>query len=169
MSPNADVRLRGAAWLAIVAVGLGVLGCGGGSASKAGVARSGERTVRLFSYDDCCGGFQPVPFGERPSDRAIAFLQDNGVTDASGKQVGRYYTSCTFEFVPVPPRPDPGDVCAYYFILRDGQFVAEGAATDQVPWTVPIIGGTGPYLGARGLVTTVGITRIGYSFVVRLR
>lgn len=168
MWPNADAGFRAGTWLAVLAVGFGVIGCGGGSASKAGVAPSGERTLRLFAYDDCCSGFQPVPFGERPSDPAIAFLQDHGLTDANGKQVGRFYESCTLEFARVPPRTDPGSLCAYYFILRDGQFVAEGAATDQVPWTVPIIGGTGAYLGTRGSVTTVGGTRIGYSVVVDL-
>jgi len=167
--PSADVSLRATAWLAVLALGLCVIGCGGGSASKAGVGRSGEQTLKLFEYGDCCGGFQPVPFGGAPGAPGIAYLQDNGLIDANGKKVGRFYTSCTLEPVPVAPRTNPGSLCAYYFILRDGQIVAEGAASDQIPWTVPIIGGTGAYLGARGSITTVGITRIGYSLVVHLR
>jgi len=153
--------------LAVLTLVIGVTGCGHGSASKAGVATSGQRTLRLFEHDDR-GGFQPVPSPEPTDNGFIAYLQDNGVTYANGERAGRFYTSCTIELVRVPPRPKPGSVCAYYFILRDGQIVAEGAASDQVPWTVPIIGGTGAYLGARGSVTTVGITRIGYSFVVHL-
>jgi hypothetical protein len=165
---TADIGVRATTWLAVLASGFLVIGCGGDSASKAGVGRSAERTLRLFEYNDCCGGFQPVPFAQRADTPGFAYLADNGVTDADGKKVGRFYTSCTLESVPVRPRTDPGSLCAYYFILRDGQFVAEGAASDQIPWTVPIIGGTGTYLGARGSITTVGVTRIGYSFVVHL-
>jgi hypothetical protein len=166
--PNGDVLPRAAAWLAAVALAFGVIGCGS-SASKAGVASSHDRTLRLFVYGDCCGGFQPVPFGKDPGAPAIAYLQTNGLTDANGRTVGYYHTACTLEPDRVPPRAQPGSLCAYYLNLRDGQIVAQGAANDQVPWTVPIIGGTGAYLGARGSITTVGVTRIGYSFVVHLR
>jgi hypothetical protein len=153
-----------------VAVASGVIGCGGSFASKAGVARSHERTMRLFVYGDCCGGFNPVPAPLNKGDFAfIGFLESDGLADANGRKVGYYHTACTLEADRVPPRSDPGQVCAYYLNLRDGQIVAEGAGGDQQPWTVPIIGGTGAYLGARGSVTTVGPTRIGYSFVVHVR
>jgi hypothetical protein len=183
--PHADLRRRrrAAAWLAILAVGAGAIGCGGSSASKAGVERSGGRTLNLFSYGDCCGGFNPVPFSPRGSDlvearlgkkRTIlpsftAFVVSDGLRDMSGKKVGYYHWWCTVGFDPVPPEQAPGYVCAYYFNLRDGQIVAEGAAGNPVPWTVPIIGGTGAYLGARGSVTTAGIHRLPSKLEIHLR
>ena len=168
MWPNGDVSPRATAWLAVVAVAFGVIGCGS-SASKAGVAGSHERTLRFFAYVGCCGGFEPVPFGQGPGATAIAYLNTDDLTDANGRKVGYYHSECTLEPGRVPPRAQAGSLCAYYLNLRDGQIVAQGAANDQVPWTVPIIGGTGTYLGARGSITTVGVTRIGYSFVVHLR
>jgi hypothetical protein len=164
---SADVPPRAAAWLAVVALAPGLIGCGS-SASKAGVASSHQRTLRLFTYGDCCGGFEPVPFEEHSDAPMLAFLETDGLTDANGKKVGYYHSACTIEPDRVAPRVQPGSLCAYYLNLRDGQIVAQGAANDQVPWTVPIIAGTGSYLGARGSITTAGITRIGYFFVVHL-
>jgi hypothetical protein len=166
--PSAEVLRRAGATLAVVALASGLIDCGS-SASKAGVASSHERTLRLFSYGDCCGGFQPVPFGKDPGAPFIAYLETNGLTDADGKKVGYYHAAWTLEPDRVAPRAQPGSLCAVYLNLRDGQIVAQGAASDQVPTTVPIIGGTGSYLGARGSITTVGVTRIGYWFVVHLR
>lgn len=168
MWPSADVLRRAGAVLAVVALACGMIGCGS-SASKAGVASSPDRTLRLFVHGDCCGGFQPVPFSKDPGAPLIAYLETDGLTDANGRTVGYHHTACTLEPYRVPSRAQPGSLCAYYLNLRDGQIVAQGAAGDQVPWTVPIIGGTGSYLGAHGSITTVGITRIGYSFVVHLR
>jgi hypothetical protein len=164
---SADVLRRAAVWLAVVALAPVLIGCGS-SASKAGVAGSHDRTLRLFADVGCCGGFEPVPFGGPPGASGIAYLETDDLTDANGRKVGYYHTACTLEPGRVPPRTQPGSVCAYYLNLRDGQIVAQGAANDQVPWTVPIIGGTDSYLGARGSITTVGVTRIGYSFVVHL-
>ena len=168
MWASADVLRRAAAWLAVVALALVLIGCGS-SASKAGVASSHDRTLRLFVRSDSGGGFQAVPFSKDPGAPMIAYLETEGLTDANGRTVGYYHTACMLEPGRVPPRAQPGSVCAYYLNLRDGQIVAQGAAGDQVPWTVPIIGGTDSYLAARGSITTVGITRIGYSFVVHLR
>jgi len=159
---------RAATWLAVIVLASGLIGCGS-SASKAGVASSHERTMRLFTYGDCCGGFEPVPFEEHSDAPFIAYLQTDGLTDANGKKVGYFHTACTIEPDRVPPRAEPGSLCAVYLNLRDGQIVAQGAAGDQVPTTVPIIGGTGSYLGALGSIATVGVTRIGYWFVVHLR
>ena len=168
MWASVDVLRRAAAWIAVVALAPMLFGCGS-FASKAGVASSHDRTLRLSSYVGCCGGFEPVPFGGAPGASGIAYLATDDLIDARGRKVGYYHTACTLEPGRVPPRAQPGSVCAYYLNLRDGQIVAQGAAGDQVPWTVPIIGGTGSYLGARGSVTTVGITRIGYLFDVHVR
>jgi hypothetical protein len=166
--PSADVLRRAGAALALVALASGMIGCGS-SASKAGVASSHDRTLRLYAYVGCCGGFEPVPFEAHSDAPMIAYLQTDGLTDANGKKVGYYHAAWTIEPDRVPPRAQPGSLCAIYLNLRDGQIVAQGAAADQVPTTVPIIGGTGSYIGARGSITTVGVTRIGYWFVVHLR
>ena len=157
-----------AVWLAVLAIAFGVTGCGGGSGSKASLASSGGRTLHLASYGDCCGGFNPVPFVDNGEYAFMAYLQSDGLIDAHGKKVGYYHLWCTVGVDRVPPQPEPGSSCAYYFNLRDGQIVAEGAAGNPVPWTVPIIGGTGAYLGARGSVTTVSPNRFGLRFDVRL-
>src|SRR5262249_8728997 len=69
-------RRRAAALLAILAVGVGAVGCGGSSGSKAGVvARPTERTLTLYGFDDCCGGFNPVPFSPNGADLVNARLE----------------------------------------------------------------------------------------------
>lgn len=185
MWSNADLRAgaRAAAWLAILAVGAGAIGCGGNSASKAGVESSGGRTLNLVGYGDCCGGFMPLPYSAKGADRVearlgkrrtflpgfLAFVVSDGLTDTDGRKVGYYHWFCTVGVDPVPPEPEPGYICTYYFNLRDGQIVAQGAAGNPVPWTVPIIGGTGAYLGAHGSVTTVGIHRLPSRLEIHLR
>ena len=185
MWPRTDLRLRrqAAAGLALLTFGACAIGCGGSSTSKAGVGRGGGRTLNLVGYGDCCGGFNPVPFSPNGSDhvdarigkkRAIlpaftAFVVSDGLKDLNGKEVGYYHWWCTVGFDPVPPQQAPGYICAYYFNLRDGQIVAEGAGGNPVPWTVPIIGGTGAYLGARGSVTTAGIHRLPSRLEIHLR
>jgi hypothetical protein len=147
------------------------------------VQGSHGRTLSLYSYGDCCGGFNSVQFSPKGSDlvearvgqkRAIlhsftAFVVSDGLKDMDGKHVGYYHWWCTVGFDRVPPEQTPGYVCAYYFNLRNGQIVAEGAAGNPVPWTVPIIGGTGAYLGARGSVTTAGIHRLPSKLEIHLR
>ena len=182
---RADLRRqrRTVAWLAVLALGACVTACGGSPASKAGVAGSSGRTLTLYGYGDCCGGFNPVPFSPKGSDlvdarlgkkRSIlpgftAFVVSDGLKDIDGNKVGYFHFWCTVGFDPVAPEQAPGYLCAYYLNLRDGQIVAEGAAGNPVPWTVPIIGGTGAYLGARGSVTTAGIHRLPSKLEIHLR
>jgi hypothetical protein len=63
--------------------------------------------------------------------------------------------------------------CRRTFVLPRGQIVAAGeydnAADGASPGTIPVVGGTGAYTGARGTVTSSGDGRRGITLTIRLR
>jgi hypothetical protein len=63
--------------------------------------------------------------------------------------------------------------CRRVFVLPRGQIVAAGeydnASDGNNPGTIPVVGGTGAYLGARGTMTSTGDGRRGITITIHLR
>lgn len=71
----------------------------------------------------------------------------------------------------ISPRKFTVFVCTVTFDLPKGQIVASGIAPQQPreAYSLPVIGGSGAYDGARGSLRTTGAGRRGEFVTIRLR
>ena len=102
-------------------------------------------------------------FDPRPGD---AFTSRGRIFNAAGSlEVGRVSEYCV-ETVKDPITFE----CSISVIINDGEMVAEGAINPlALPYTTPVVGGTGTYFGAEGVlqVTTQSQTQELWTLTVR--
>jgi hypothetical protein len=102
-------------------------------------------------------------FDPRPGD---GFASRGRIFDAAGSlEVGRISEYCT-ETVKDPVTFE----CSISVIINDGEMVAAGAINPlALPYTLPVVGGTGTYFGAQGVlqVTTQSQTQEKWTLSVR--
>ena len=84
-------------------------------------------------------------FDPRPGD---SFSSRGRVLDATGLEVGRTSLYCT-ETVKEPLTFE----CSISLIINDGEMIVAGALNPlALPWSGAVVGGTGTYAGATGVV-----------------
>ena|SRR5438046_426776 len=135
-------------------------GCGSAHTAKSGARHPSQETIHIFLPPGGKGGFTPIFHGNKP------FLSGDSFIVWDDLPGGFETIYCVI----ASQHPRRTFWCTRTYVLRKGQIVAAGAY-DNAPngddGTIPIVGGTGPYEGARGTVTaTVG--RRG-SITIRLR
>jgi hypothetical protein len=135
-------------------------GCGSTHSAKSGARAPSQGTIHISSRPGGKGAFTPIFHGREP------FLSGDGYIKWGEVPGGFESTYCVI----ASQHPRRTFWCTRTFVLRKGQIVAAGAYDDAPngdDGTIPIVGGTGAYEGARGsLTTTVG--RRG-SITIRLR
>jgi hypothetical protein len=155
---------RGAA-IALAGASLLLGACG--SAGGAGKGLSGGQTIRLHLH--------PVSVNPIPNRGPVnAWSVGSLLTDAQGARVGVGHAYC----VTSPGRLRPGDtptrlsegrgalrICVESFELHDGQITAQGEVLLGGARTMPVVGGTGAYMGAIGTLRTTA-TRSGEQEIV---
>jgi hypothetical protein len=136
-------------------------GCGSTHTTKGGARRPSERTIHIpYSASDR-GAFTPIFHGKQPFVPGDSYIVWG--------ELPRYGFGSVYCVI-VSQAPRRTFWCTRTFVFAKGQIVAAGAY-DNAPngddGTIPIVGGTGPYEGARGTVTT----RVGRggSLTIRLR
>ena len=152
---------------AVAAVGLAAA-CGAGESTKSGSVRPEPRTLRWFlttsGPPNHKGGFAPVFHGREP------FLPGDGFTAFDELPGGGHEDQYC---VVAGHKPRSTFWCRRTFVLAKGQIVAAGeyddAAEGNNPGTIPVVGGTGAYAGARGTLTSTGGGRRGLTLTIRLR
>jgi hypothetical protein len=147
-----------------IAVTVGLTGgCGGAQNETKGGARvTAGRTLHFFHGPGEPGGFQPIFHGKTEFERGDGYIKwdamKGGALDATYCVISQQRPSRTF-------------TCSRVYVLPAGQIVAVGDY-DRSPngdaGTLPIVGGTGAFAGARGSVTTRG-SRRGEDVTIRLR
>jgi hypothetical protein len=136
-------------------------GCGSTHIAKSGAPRPSQTTIHVVVPSGTRGAFTPIFHGSEP------FL--SGDSFIVWSDLPRYGFESIYCVI-ASQHPRRTFWCTRTYVLRKGQIVAAGAY-DNAPngddGTIPIVGGTGAYEGARGTVTaTVG--RRG-SLTIRLR
>ena len=150
--------------LAVASCGGILAGCGAAGETKSGGDRAHERTtLRLLlpppGRAGIDGDFTPIFHGRRDFVEGDSFVKWQNLRGR-----GFSMTHCVIARQP-PPRST--FACTNTFVLPGGQIVAIGDMDDQVD-TLPVVGGTGAYEGARGVaVATYG--RRGGRVTIRLR
>jgi hypothetical protein len=138
-------------------------GCGGPQdETKGGAHLTRGRTLRFFHAPGDPGGFQPIFHGKTEFERGDAYIKWDGF-----KSRGLGATYCVIS----QQRPSRTFSCSRVYVLPAGQIVAVGdydGSPDGDAGTLPIVGGTGAFAGARGSVTTHGGRR-GEDVTIRLR
>jgi hypothetical protein len=136
-------------------------GCGSTHSTKSGARPPSQGRIHISLQYGVRGAFTPIFHGNEPFLPGDSFIVWN---DLPGHGFESIYC------VIASQHPRRTFWCTRTYVLRKGQIVAAGAF-DNAPngddGTIPIVGGTGPYEGARGTVTaTVGR---GGSITIRLR
>jgi hypothetical protein len=149
--------------LALVSCCVLGMGCGAGDETKSGGSRSPERTLRIVlpppGTAGVDGDFTPIFHGRKPFADGDSFVRWDKLTERS-----YFMTHCVVARQP-PPRST--FQCTDTFVLPEGQIVAVGDMDDQVE-TLPVVGGTGAFEGARGTARSTRGRR-GGVITIRLR
>jgi allene oxide cyclase-like protein len=159
-------RLR--ASLALVSAGLMLAACG--SDGGPGRTLAGGQTIRLHARE---AAVNTIP-NRGPVN---AWLIGSTLTDARGARVGVGHAYCVASSRRRRPSDDttaiaeghtPLRVCVESFELRDGEITAQGEVLLGGTRTMPVVGGTGAYLGAIGELRTVATRRGDQEIVIRV-
>lgn len=158
-----NFRASAALALAVVLTAGLANGCGGSQHETKGGARlTGVRTLHLFVAPGTRGGFQPIFHGKREFERGDGFIVWSTLRDGGSEEI-----YCVIS----QQRPSRTFWCSRVYALPAGQIVAVGDYDDSErgdDGTLPVVGGTAAYEGARGSVTTRGGRR-GEVITIRLR
>ena len=154
--------------VAAVAVAGLAAACGAAESTKSGSRQPVPVTLRWFlttsGPPNHTGGFAPVFHGRKP------FLPGDGFTAFDSLPGGGHEDQYC---VVAGQQPRSTFWCRRTFVLPKGQIVVAGeyddAAEGNNPGTIPVVGGTGAYAGARGTLTSAGGARRGLTLTIRLR
>lgn len=154
-----DLRAATATTLALLAAAA-IAGCGSDATDKSGAERSARRALRLVipppGRAGIDGDFTPIFHGREPFVAGDSYIKWDRLRGG-----GFDMTFCTIA------RQEPKRTfrCSRTFILPAGQIVAVGDYDDlpegDTGGTLPVVGGTGAYEGARGSVRTIAGRRGG--------
>jgi hypothetical protein len=135
-------------------------GCGSTHIAKSGAPRPSQRTIHIRPAGHR-GAFTPIFHGDKPFVAGDSYVV---WTDLPGGSFESNYC------VIAKQQPRRTFWCTRTYVLGKGQIVAAGAY-DNAPngddGTIPIVGGSGAYEGARGTVTSTVGRRGGVT--IRLR
>lgn len=94
-------------------------------------------------------------------------VQSAPITDAQGNRLGRFDAYCVITRPGIPKAHE--EACSGAFRLKDGAISVVGASVggDTGTFTAAVVGGTGAYEGARGMVTFVS-SKTGFTDTVHL-
>lgn len=158
--------LRAVITLASVSLLLGACGSNGG----AGKSLSDGQTIRLHA--------RQVAVNTIPNRGSVnAWAIGSTLTDARGARVGVGHAYCVASARRLRPSDDPVKlakghtplrVCVESFELRDGEITAQGEVMLGGVRTMPVVGGTGTYLGAIGELRTAATRRGDQEIVIRV-
>lgn len=154
----------------VVLAAAAIAACGSQAGTKGGGRPQAEgRTLQWYLPTDepvdlSKGDFIPVSHGREPFLPGDSFYTWNILPGGGHQQM--YCVISTQE-------PRSTFWCRRTFVLSKGQIVAAGvydnAPEGSNPGTIPIVGGTGAYVGARGTLASTGGGRRGLTLTVRLR
>jgi hypothetical protein len=146
---------------ALVVTAVLAAGCGSTNTTKGGAQRPTQQTIRIPDSPGGRGAFTPIFHGREPFVPGDSYIKWG--------ELPRHGFESTYCVI-VSQDPHRTFWCTRTFVFAKGQIVAAGSY-DNAPngddGTIPIVGGTGPYEGALGSLTT----RVGRggSITIRLR
>jgi len=154
--------------MALLGAALLLAACG--SDSGAGRTLAGGQTIGLHVRQV---GVTTIPH----RGPANAWVIGSTLTDARGARMGVGHAYCVASARRLHPSDDPVDlakghtplrICIESFELRDGEITAQGEVLLGGTRTMPVVGGTGAYLGAIGELRTVATRRGDQEIVIRV-
>lgn len=143
--------------IALVVLGIALLGaCGNGGSTTAAPAPTVNKTLNLVISDEKATVHEVVDLGKKGFGFGDQIVEVAAVLDSAGAEVGNSYT--TVAVVTGTSDTDFGGLLICSFMLKDGRILFSGAIDAKDFGTgvdVPVVGGTGAYKSATGVVKLV--------------